>query len=106
GGRLVACGADTASPAGVAHLAPIATLPEARGRGLGTAVTAWMTRRVLADEPLCTLAMYADNDGARRLYRRLGYREEAWLTSARFGWPQEVARRPPRRRRPPCAGPA
>ncbi|MGH3328213.1 MAG: GNAT family N-acetyltransferase, partial [Streptomycetales bacterium] len=87
GGRLLACGADTRSPAGLAHLASIATLPEARGRGLGTAVTAWLTRRVLAEQPLCTLAMYADNADARRLYRRLGYREEAWLTSGRFCWP-------------------
>jgi ribosomal protein S18 acetylase RimI-like enzyme len=75
-GELVACGALTRRVAGAGHLASIATLPSSRGRGVGGAVTAALTRwslRGVGDE-VCTLGMYADNEAARRMYRRLGYR--------------------------------
>ena len=73
--RLVACGALTRRVAGAGHLASIATLPSSRGHGLGGAVTAALTRWSLTSgDHACTLGMYADNEPARRMYRRLGYR--------------------------------
>lgn len=75
GDRLLACAASTELVAGVPHLAGIAVLPSLQGRGLGGAVTAAVTRAVLAEgAEVCTLGMYADNDTARRMYGRLGYR--------------------------------
>jgi GNAT superfamily N-acetyltransferase len=74
GGDLVACAAHTESVPGVPHLASIATHPRRRGQGLGTALTATVTTRLLdAGAPVVTLGMYADNDVARRLYVRIGY---------------------------------
>ncbi len=54
-------------------LGSIGTDPAWRGRGIAAATTAVATRAGLAEAPLVTLGMYADNDTARRLYRRLGY---------------------------------
>lgn len=74
-GALLALGALTRRARGTAYLASIATAPEARGRGLGGAVTAALTRHAFAGgERLCTLAHYHPNEPARRLYLRLGYR--------------------------------
>ena len=59
----------------VPHLASIATHPDVRGTGLGAAVTAALTRQLLAEgHEVVTLGMYADNVVARRMYLRLGYR--------------------------------
>ncbi|MGH3415072.1 MAG: GNAT family N-acetyltransferase [Actinocrinis sp.] len=74
-GELLALGALTRRISGVAYLASIATDPAARGRGFGAAVTAVLTRAAFdRGEPLCTLAHYHSNDGARRIYSRVGYR--------------------------------
>jgi predicted GNAT family acetyltransferase len=58
---------------------------ERRGQGLGAAVTGWLTRTLL-DEGTgwVTLAMYSDNDVARRMYRRLGYANDHLFTSGRL----------------------
>jgi GNAT superfamily N-acetyltransferase len=75
GSRLVACAAHTEHVPGVPHLASVATHPLARGRGLGAAVTGTLTAWALrTGAPVVTLAMYSDNDVARRMYRRLGFR--------------------------------
>ena len=80
-GALVACAADT-SGAGVGHLSSVAVRPDARGQGLGRAVTAALTRRLLDDGyDLVTLGMYADNAGARALYDALGFADEHRFTS-------------------------
>jgi ribosomal protein S18 acetylase RimI-like enzyme len=74
-GALLAVGAFTRRPRGTAYLASIATAPEARGQGLGAAVTAALTRQAFASgDSLCTLAHYHPNEAARRIYLRLGYR--------------------------------
>ena len=81
-GRLVACAADTSGATGVGHLSSIAVHPDARGAGLGAAVTAALTRRMLADGcDLVTLGMYAHNEVGRRLYRSLGYVDDHLFTS-------------------------
>lgn len=80
--RLIAVGAHAEHVAGVPHLASIATSGALRGRGYGAAVTAWITRTLL-DEGCgwVTLGMYSDNEVARRMYHRLGYRCDHYLTS-------------------------
>lgn len=72
-GRLVACGVVEPGVADQPVLAGITVLPRARGTGLGLAVTAHLTRRAVTSHGVSTLGMYADNDAARGVYRRLGY---------------------------------
>ena len=81
-GRLVACAADTSAATGVGHLSSIAVDPAARGRGLGKAVTAALTRALFADGcDVVTLGMYADNAPGRALYDALGFRDEHRFSS-------------------------
>lgn len=81
-GGLLACAADTSAATGVGHLSSIAVAPEARGQGLGAAVTAGMMRRMFADGcDLVTLGMYADNTAGRALYDHLGMADEHRFTS-------------------------
>ena len=85
GGRLVAAAAHLEHHPGVPYLASIATSGEARGQGLGAAVTAWLTRQLLVPgRELVTLGMYSDNAVARRMYLRLGYRIDKRWTSGRL----------------------
>lgn len=82
GGRLLACAADTSATTGVGHLASIAVLPQARGQGLGRAVTAAFTRRLLTEGcDLVTLGMYAGNTAGRAVYDALGFADEHRFTS-------------------------
>ena len=81
-GTLVACAADTSSATGVGHLSSIAVVPEARGQGLGKAVTAALTRQLFEQgHDIVTLGMYADNPEGRALYDALGFRDEHPFTS-------------------------
>jgi GNAT superfamily N-acetyltransferase len=85
GGRLVATAAHMEHQPGVPFLASVATHGEHRGRGLGAAVTAWITRRLLEEGTgMVTLGMYSDNDVARRLYERLGFVCAHAFTSGRI----------------------
>lgn len=73
-GRLAAALADTSQVSGVGHVSSVATALAERGKGYGAALTAWATREFLAEgADLVTLGMYAENDTARRLYKRLGF---------------------------------
>ena len=84
-GDLVCAAAHTERRPGVPHLASVVTHGAHRGQGLGTAVTAWLTRTLLAEGTgWVTLGMYSDNDAARRLYRRLGYANDHHFTSGRL----------------------
>ena len=84
-GELLAIGAFTRRARETAYLASIATAPEARGQGLGGAVTAALTRYAFASGgKLCTLAHYHPNEQARRLYLRIGYRTTHQLQSGHF----------------------
>jgi GNAT superfamily N-acetyltransferase len=81
-GVLLACAADTSSVDGVGHLSSIAVHPDARGKGLGRAVTASLTRRLLEEgRDVVTLGMYADNGAGRAMYDALGFRDEHRFTS-------------------------
>jgi predicted GNAT family acetyltransferase len=56
----------------------VAVLPAARGRGVAGALCSWLLRRgVAAGARLAHL--HPDNDGAARLYARLGFRETGGL---------------------------
>jgi GNAT superfamily N-acetyltransferase len=82
GGRLVACAADTSGATGVGHLSSIAVHPDARGQGLGRAVTAALTRRLFDEgNDLVTLGMYASNGFGRAVYDVLGYVDDHRFTS-------------------------
>lgn len=84
-GALLACGAYCRRDGGNGYLASIGTRPEARGQGLGAAVSAWLTRRSLANEDgFCALGHWHPNEPARRVYSRLGYRTTHQMISARF----------------------
>jgi ribosomal protein S18 acetylase RimI-like enzyme len=82
GDALLACAADTSAATRVGHLSSIAVHPGARGRGLGRAVTAALTRALLAEGcDLVTLGMYADNAAGRAMYGALGYADDHRFTS-------------------------
>lgn len=80
---LAACAADT-SGRHTGRISAVMTAPAARGRGLGAAVTAALTRRLLAEFGLVVLGVYLDNAAARRLYRRIGYGGAQVVTSGRW----------------------
>ena len=64
------------------HLHGLAVLEEARGAGVGAALTAALTREALArGADWVSLGLYAENDAARRLYRRLGFELLAAMSS-------------------------
>lgn len=81
-GGLLACAADTTSSPSVGHLKSIAVHPAARGQGLGRAVTAALTRQLLAGGcQVVTLGMYATNTAGRALYDALGFHDDHRVTS-------------------------
>lgn len=78
-GRLLAVGGAEAESTGAPHLAGIVTHTGHRGEGLGTAVSAALTRWSLDNHGIATLGMFSDNSAARAVYDRLGYRTaRAW----------------------------
>ena len=80
-GGIVACAALHRNAAGHPHLTGITVVPELRGRRIGLAMTAALTRRAVVREGVCTLGMFSDNDAARRLYHGLGYRTaQSWAS--------------------------
>lgn len=79
---LLACAADTSGATGVGHLSSIAVHPDARGKGLGAAVTAALMRALFAEgNDIVTLGMYAHNTAGRALYDRLGMADDHRFTS-------------------------
>jgi ribosomal protein S18 acetylase RimI-like enzyme len=90
-GVLLACAADTSGAPGAGHLSSIAVRPQARGQGLGRAVTAALVRQLLVEgNDLVTLGMYADNASARAVYDALGFADEHRFTSG----PTRLEQRP------------
>ncbi|MGN6243425.1 MAG: GNAT family N-acetyltransferase [Motilibacteraceae bacterium] len=83
-GELLATAAHEVLATATPHLASVATHTGARGQGWGGAVTAWISRQLLADAGVVTLGMYADNEPARRVYRRLGFVDRHRWTSMRW----------------------
>ena len=83
-GDLLACLALYEVVPGVDLMASVAVATSARGQGLGLAIAAAATRRMLRERPpVATVDLYSDNEAARALYRRLGYRLDQEFTSYR-----------------------
>ncbi len=79
---LVACACHTEHQPGVPHLASVVTRPDHRGLGLAGDLCAWLTRTALDEgAPVVSLGMYADNEAARKVYRGLGFVQEAEFSS-------------------------
>jgi GNAT superfamily N-acetyltransferase len=73
-GVLLGVGALMRLPDGTGHLRGVGVLPTARGLGVGTAISAALTRRGFANgSTVCTLGVYTDNAVAISMYQRLGY---------------------------------
>ena len=77
-GRLIAMAGERLSLPGFVELSAICVHPDARGTGLGAALTVHAARRVLARGSTPFLHVYPDNP-AGALYARLGFRERAQL---------------------------
>jgi ribosomal protein S18 acetylase RimI-like enzyme len=77
-GRLIAMGGERFQLDHHIELSAIAVHPEARGQGLGAAITAYLARAVVARGQMPFLHVYPDNP-AMALYARLGFRERARL---------------------------
>lgn len=84
-GRLLsACAVQLpTTPADGVHLSGFGTDPAARGRGIGTAMMAAMTRWGVQTHGLVHYGVWSDNAGALRIYERLGYQVEASLRNFR-----------------------
>jgi GNAT superfamily N-acetyltransferase len=81
-GELLATTALYEVAPGVDLMASVAVAGEARGQGLGAAIAAAATRLALRERPpVVTVDLYSDNDAARSLYARLGYRLDQAFTS-------------------------
>jgi ribosomal protein S18 acetylase RimI-like enzyme len=79
-GALLATGAVVTLATEVGHLRGISTVPSARRRGIGTALSARLTRLGL-ERGVCTLGVYTDNAVALGIYRRLGFVRANTFTS-------------------------
>ena len=74
GGDLVGVGAVLRMSDRTGHLRGVSVLPSARGRGLGTALSAALTAHALVDgSGVATLGVYVDNAPAMAIYTGLGY---------------------------------
>ena len=78
GGRLLAMGGERCRLPGFVELSAISVHPDARGTGLGTAITLHLARQALARGETPFLQVFPDNP-AVALYRRLGFRERTRL---------------------------
>lgn len=73
-GKLIGMAGERFRQPGFAEISGICTHPDARGRGLGIALSNHVTRAVIERGETPYLHAFADNDAAIRLYQRLGYR--------------------------------
>lgn len=78
--------------AGEFYIFTLAVRPEFQGRGIGTRLLHHAeTRARRAGLAVCSLGVEADNDGARRLYERVGYQVAATVRvphlESRIGYP-------------------
>ncbi|MBZ2199464.1 GNAT family N-acetyltransferase [Occultella gossypii] len=73
-GDLIAVGSLHELASGAPHLAGIVVHTDHRGRGIGRALTAALTRRAIEAVGVATLGVYSDNAAALAVYAGLGYR--------------------------------
>ena len=55
------------------YIQTVCVAPEARGRGIGSALIGWAEERIFRDSPNVFMCVSSFNPAAQRLYARLGY---------------------------------
>ncbi|MET7482976.1 GNAT family N-acetyltransferase [Streptomyces sp. NPDC005538] len=83
GGALLAVAADAWSGAGCGFLAGVVTRPEARGRGLGAAVSRFVVDALVREHGRAALMVDSDNTAAIGAYRRAGMSGRMFAAAAR-----------------------
>ncbi len=78
-GRVVGKAATNARGGCFDQLGGVYTVPELRGRGIGTLVVATITKQILREQRGVSLFVKKDNVPAKRLYARLGFSHVADL---------------------------
>jgi GNAT superfamily N-acetyltransferase len=81
-GDLVAMAGERVRPPGFAEVSAVATHPEARRRGYGAAMTALVSRAVMARGETPFLHVAESNVSAKRVYERLGFTVRRMVTFA------------------------
>ena len=76
-GKLVAMAGQRIRPAGYTEISAVCTHPDARGRGHAETLITALSRTIFARGEVPFLGVRRDNDGARRLYERLGFKIRA-----------------------------
>jgi predicted GNAT family acetyltransferase len=74
GEELLAMAGERTHPPGHTEISAVCTHPDARGRGLGAALTSAIARGIVARGETPFLHVADGNDNAKRLYERLGFR--------------------------------
>lgn len=82
GGTLLAVAGDAWSGAGCGFMAGVVTRPEARGRGLGAAVSRFVVDALVREHGRAALMVDADNTAAVAAYRRAGMSGRAFGAAA------------------------
>jgi GNAT superfamily N-acetyltransferase len=72
-GELVAMAGERLQPAGYTEVSAVCTHPSARGRGLAALLTHHIAAAIQARGDVPFLHVAEGNDGARRVYERLGF---------------------------------
>lgn len=57
----------------VGYIQTVCVRPDCRGQGLGTRLIEWAERRIWRESPNVFMCVSSFNEGAQRLYERLGY---------------------------------
>lgn len=83
-GRLVAMAGERMRVDGWGEISTVCVHPSVRGRGLGAAVTLAAARQIEARGDRAMLHVRAGNDGAHRLYRRIGFEVRRLVTVGVF----------------------
>lgn len=81
-GRLVAMAGQRLHLSGFCEISAVCTHPDYRGRGYGGALTTMVAQDILARGETPFLHHAPSNEGAARLYRKLGFRKRRELSVA------------------------
>ncbi|MEW6703991.1 MAG: GNAT family N-acetyltransferase [Pseudomonadota bacterium] len=76
-GRLIAMAGERLNAGALREVSGICTHPEFQGRGLARRLIAMLLRRQLARGETPFLHVMQDNEGAHRLYQRMGFKDHA-----------------------------
>jgi ribosomal-protein-alanine N-acetyltransferase len=72
-GEIVGFSVINMTGAFVGYIQSLAVVPERRGQGIGTALLRHVEDRILSETPNVFMCVSSFNQGAMRLYERLGY---------------------------------